>query len=183
MVRHIACYTYTPINYIHSHAPTNKTRSHVSLPCQLSHPQIAQSQTLAYSSHAQRARPPTYATPPSRLHPVFCGLVVSCIPGPISSLPAHQPVSRAEAATRLGADRGPPAAGLGSRGSSSWPGPHTRWRTRRSCCGARRLHGLCARTRGGRLHSGSTGDCPRPRPGLALRSSAWPGLTRGKGGG
>lgn len=37
-------------------------------------------------------------------------------------------------------------------------------------------------SRGGRLHSGSTGDCPRPRPGLALRSSSRPGGARGRGG-
>lgn len=148
-------------------------------------PRVRHSHTVAtHNAHAPRARPPTHA-PPSRLHPVFCGLVGSCIPGPISSLPAHQPVSRAEAAARLGASRGRPAAGLGSRGSPSWRGPHTRWRTHppRTGCGARRLHGLRARTRCARLHSGSTGDCRRPRPGLALRSSAWPGLTRGKAGG
>lgn len=48
----------------------------------------------------------------------------------------------------------------------------------RGGCGEWRLHGLRARTRGGQLHSGSAGDCPRPRPGLALHSSARPGGTR-----
>lgn len=154
-------------------------------------PRVRHSHTVAtHNAHAPRARPPTHA-PPSRLHPVFCGLVGSCIPGPISSLPAHQPVSRAEAAARLGASRGRPAAGLGSRGSPSWRGPHTRWRTHPP---PHRLRGAAAprtpcthslRPAALRIHRRLPETPPWPRPALQRlarldsREGGW--LTAGGG--
>lgn len=98
-----------------------------------------------------------------------------CAPRPPPSLRAHPPASGAEAAARPGAGRGRPAAGRGPGDSPSRRGPHPRSGTGRGGCGEWRLHGLRARTRGGQLHSGSAGDCPRPRPGLALHSRARPG--------
>lgn len=62
------CYTHKHTqNCIHSHAPTTK-HDYTFPASQLSHPQIAQSRTLAHGSHAQCACPP-FRTPPRILGP------------------------------------------------------------------------------------------------------------------
>ena len=183
---HISTHTHT-----HTHTHTyklhslplihQKTGSHVSPPL----PAVTSTNGLMpdtrvptlHCSHAQRARPS--CTPGH--HAVFRDLAASCPLGPVSptqltglrlgqKLQGNQ--EQAKAGPRLAqapATPHPRAAhtqGGGPVGVAARRGDST---------------GL-VHSRGGRLQSGSAGDCPRPRPGLALCSSARPGGARWRGG-
>lgn len=134
-----------------------------------------------HRSHGQRARPPcTPPTPdstPSLGASMDPALRVLFSPSRLTGLRPGEKLQRhqeqAEAGPRLAQGPATPHShGTHTQGG----GPAWAAAGRADSTGS-------GHSRGGRLHSGSTGDCPRPRPGLALRSSSGPGGARGKGGG
>lgn len=157
---------------MHSLARTTKQGHRFPCSPKLSHPQTAQ--TLA--PHATRTPPPIPHSAASLGASLDPALQVLFPLSRLTGLHPRQKLQRsqeqAEAGPRLArAPATPHPGGAHTQGG----GPA------RAAVGRGVSSGLVQSLRG-RLHSGSAGDCPRPRPGLALRSSARPGGAQGRGG-
>lgn len=136
--------------------------------------------TILYP-RATRTPPPA---PHSWLHPIFWDPLRSC-PGSFPYLlpPGSPACVRSRSCSEARSRQRPARGWLRPRRLPIPAGPTRKAGTVRGVYGARRLLGLRALTCRGRLHSGSAGDCRRPRPGLARRSSARPGGARCREGG
>lgn len=169
----MAAHAHIPINCMHSHAHTTKQGHRFPCPPKTVTPANRPESNTSAPRNVHTRIPHSAASLGDSLDPALQVLFpLSQLTGLCPGQKLQRGQEQAEAGPRLARAPATPHPG----------GAHTQGGGLAQTAAGRGVSSGSVQSLRGRLHSRSAGDCPRPRPGLALRSSARPGGAQGRGG-